>query len=276
MRRLLLALLLLFVVGLAIAAYAFAEARRDPVVRRATIALPLWPAGGRPVRVALLSDIHLGSAASDAPRLRRIVARIDALRPDLILIAGDFIFGERADGAALHGPALVAPLRALHAPLGVIAVLGNHDYHTGAVVVRRQLQAAGIRLLRNQAAQVGPLSIGGIDDSVTGHARAVSTTNLTRKTPGARILLTHSPDVARFLTPDMTLLLAGHTHCGQVVLPLIGPIAEVSAPRYRCGIVREGTRTVVVTAGVGTSGVPFRLGAPPDLWLLTLGPKAAR
>ncbi|WP_267389031.1 metallophosphoesterase [Sphingomonas sp. GC_Shp_3] len=276
MRRLLFALSLLAAVGLTVAAYAFAEARRDPVVRRATIALPLWPTGERPIRVALLSDLHLGSAASDAARLRRIVAQVDTLRPDLILIAGDFIFGDRADGAVLHGPAMIAPLRALRAPLGVIAVLGNHDYHTGAEVVRRQLQAAGIRVLRNQAARVGPLSIGGIDDSVTGHAKVVAATDLARKTPGARLLLTHSPDVARFLAPDMTLLLAGHTHCGQVMLPLIGPLVEVSAPRYRCGIVHEKTRTVIVTAGIGISGVPFRLGAPPDLWLLTLGPKAAR
>jgi len=276
MRRLLLILPMLVIAGLAVAAYAFAEARRDPVVRRATVALPLWPAGARPIRVALLSDIHIGSAASDAARLRRIVAQVDALRPDLVLIAGDFIFGERSDGAALHGATMIAPLRALHAPLGVVAVAGNHDYHTGIGVVRQQLAAAGVRLLRNQAAQIGPLSIGGIDDSVTGHAKVVSTTNKARKTPGARILLTHSPDVAHFLTPDMTLLLAGHTHCGQIVLPVIGPVAEVAAARYRCGLVREATRTVIVTAGIGTSGVPFRLGAPPDLWLLTLGPKAAR
>lgn len=276
MRRLLLVLSLLLVAVAGVAAYAFAEARRDPVVRRATIALPLWPPGTPPIRVVLLSDIHIGSAVSDATRLRRIVARVDALRPDLILIAGDFIFGERADGASLHGPAMIAPLRRLRAPLGVVAVVGNHDYHTGIDVVRRDLAAAGIRLLRNQAAHVGPLSIGGIDDSVTGHAKVIATTNMARKTPGARIILTHSPDIARFLAPDMTLLLAGHTHCGQIVLPVIGPVAEVAAARYRCGLMREGGRTVIVTAGIGISGVPFRLGAPPDLWLLTLGPKAAR
>jgi predicted MPP superfamily phosphohydrolase len=276
MRRLFLVVSLLLATLLAVAAYAFAEARRDPVVRRATITLPLWPAGARPIRVALLSDIHIGSAASDATRLRRIVAQVDALHPDLVLIAGDFIFGERPDGAALHGPAMIAPLRALHAPLGVVAVAGNHDFHTGIQVVRRELAAAGIRLLRNQAASVGPLSIGGIDDYPTHHAKIVLTMDKTRKIPGARILLTHSPDVARILSPDMTLLLAGHTHCGQIVLPLVGPIESVADPRYRCGLVREGTRTVIVTAGVGTSGVPFRLGAPPDMWLLTLGPKAAR
>lgn len=70
----------------------------------------------------------------------------------------------------------------------------------------------------------------------------------------------------------MTLLLAGHTHCGQIVLPLYGPVAQVAAPRYRCGIVHERGNMIVVTAGLGTSTVPLRFGAPPDLWVLTLGP----
>jgi predicted MPP superfamily phosphohydrolase len=99
-----------------------------------------------------------------------------------------------------------------------------------------------------------------------------------RRLTGARLILTHSPDIAPNLPPQVSLLLAGHTHCGQVVLPLLGPISEVSryGARYRCGIRREGGRIVVVTAGLGTSGGPFRLGAPPDLWLLTLGPAPGR
>jgi predicted MPP superfamily phosphohydrolase len=99
-----------------------------------------------------------------------------------------------------------------------------------------------------------------------------------RKIAGARLILTHSPDIAPTLPDEIPLLLAGHTHCGQVVLPLLGPVAEVSrfGARYRCGIRREGNRVVVVTAGLGTSGGPFRLGAPPDLWLLTLGPAPRR
>jgi len=273
MRLLLYALGLLFVIGVAVALYAFAEARRDPVVRRATITLPRWPAGQPPVRVVLLSDIHIGSLASGPARLTRIVGQINALRPDLVLIAGDFIFGQRKDGAALHGPAMIAPLKGLHARLGVIAVPGNHDHATGMPVVARDLAAAGIVLLRDKAIRVGPLALGGVDDAASGHAHPIYTMAQMRILPGAPVLFTHAPEIAKDLAPDMPLLLAGHTHCGQVVLPLIGPIVEVSPARYRCGLIRDGAHTVIVTAGLGATGVPFRLGAPPDLWLLTLGPK---
>lgn len=69
-------------------------------------------------------------------------------------------------------------------------------------------------------------------------------------------------------------MLAGHTHCGQVALPLIGPLSTMSryGRRYACGVVREGARTLVVTAGLGTSGIPLRLGAVPDMWLVEIGP----
>ena len=80
--------------------------------------------------------------------------------------------------------------------------------------------------------------------------------------------MAHSPDVPGGWRG---LVVAGHTHCGQIVLPLLGPPIAVAAPRYRCGIVREAGRTTIVTAGTGTSVLPFRLGAPPDWWLLTVG-----
>ena len=88
-------------------------------------------------------------------------------------------------------------------------------------------------------------------------------------------MISHSPDLARTLPADMPLLVAGHTHCGQIAPWPIGPIFTASnhGLRYACGIVRERGRALVVTAGLGTSGLPLRLGAPPDMWLLTLGPR---
>lgn len=262
--------------ALLLAAYAFAEARRDPVVRTAAIALPAWPAGARPVRAVLLSDVHVGTAAMRPERLSRIVDQVNALHPDIVLIAGDFIFGHDSDGAAKLGPAMVAPLSRLRAPLGVVAALGNHDHWTGVAVVRDQLRRAHVTVADNAALARGPLAIGVVGDDFTGRADLPGAVRALRRLPGARLVLTHSPDIAPDLPPDIALLLAGHTHCGQVVLPLLGPVSEVTryGARYRCGVRREGGRTVVVTAGLGTSGGPFRLGAPPDLWLLTLGPAA--
>lgn len=268
---------LIAAVGL-FAAFCFAEALRDPVMREARVALPDWPAGARPIRVALISDVHFGSAAMGPARLERIVGQINAAHPDLVLIAGDFIFGHDPDGAARLGEPMVAPLSHLRAPLGTVAVYGNHDWWTGRAAVRGQLARAGIRVIENQAIAVGPLAVGGVGDNFTGHDNVAVTMEAVRRLPGAHVLLTHSPDIAPGLPADAPLLLAGHTHCGQVVLPLYGPISDVSryGDRYRCGVVREGARTVIVTAGLGTSGGPFRFGAPPDWWLLTLGPNPPR
>lgn len=271
-RRLALSSLALLIAALAVAAWSYRLALSDPVVRRATVALPGWPAGAQPVRVALASDIHLGNGVTDVARLARIVDRVNGLRPDLVLLAGDFIAGDRPEDAAA-APDL-AELGRLDAPLGVVAVPGNHEHWTDARRVRRVLEEAGVTVLANTAVRRGPLAVGGLDDMVTGHARFRRTAAAARRAGGARVILSHTPDAAPLMPDDMTLLLAGHTHCGQVVLPFWGPLAEMSrhGSRYRCGLVREGGRTVIVTAGTGTSAVPFRFGAPPDLWLLTLGP----
>ena len=272
MRRLPLTLLPIALVGLALLGWMHAEARRMPVVRRAEAALPGWPKGAVPVTVALLSDLHVGNAAMPAGRLRRIVAQVNALRPDLIVIAGDFIAGhEREDAEAASG---LAVLKGLRAPLGVVAVPGNHDHWTDIGRVRAALEGAGVTVLANAAVRRGPLAIAGLDDQPTGHADVALLRRRLERVGGARVVLAHSPDIAPVLPADLTLLMAGHTHCGQIVLPLVGPPIEVSRPRYRCGVVREGARTVIVGAGVGTSVLPLRLGAPPDLWLVRLGPKS--
>lgn len=274
MRKWLIALLLLILAGAALVLYAHCEALRDPVVRTATIKLPDWPTGVKPVRAVLISDIHLDNQAMDEARLARIVAKIDALKPDIVLLAGDYIYGHSPTGASMYGSGLAA-LAKLRPPLGVVAVLGNHDQWTGVGVVRDQLTRAGVTVLENDAITRGPLAIGGVGDRYSGHDNLPATLAKLRTIAGARVLLTHSPDIAPDMPADTSLLLAGHTHCGQVLLPLWGPVSDVSkyGERYRCGVRVEGKRTVVVTAGLGASGpIAARLNAPPDLWLLTLSP----
>jgi len=220
--------------------------------------------------------VHAGNLAVTPARLERIAASINALRPDLVLIAGDFTPGE-AEIDAASATARLAPLKGLRARLGVVAVPGNHDHWTGLGAVRTALATVGVTLLANQAAARGPLAIAAVDDDYSEHARPAKTIAAARRLPGAKLALTHSPDIAPRLPPDFPLLLAGHTHCGQVVIPFYGSLDPVSRyeDRYRCGVIREGARTVIVTAGIGGS-LPFRLNAPPDIWLLTLGPPAQR
>ncbi|MES2988442.1 MAG: metallophosphoesterase [Pseudomonadota bacterium] len=273
MKRLLIVLALLAAAALALAGYSYLEARRDPVVREASISLPNWPEGAAAMRMVLISDVHIGSAAMSPERLTRIVAQINALHPDLVVIAGDFISGHGNGTAARIGPPMVAPLSGLRARYGVVAALGNHDHWTGAAQVRALLERANVIVVDNGAVQRGPLALGVAGDDFSHYDDLPSTLAAMAKLQGPRVMLTHSPDIAPDLPADVPLLLAGHTHCGQVVLPFYGPITDVSkfGARYRCGVRREPGRTVVTTAGLGTSGGPFRLSAPPDLWLLTLG-----
>jgi predicted MPP superfamily phosphohydrolase len=239
-----------------------------------------WPAAASPVRIALLSDVHLGQGSMSGRRLDSIVDRVNAARPDLVLLAGDYVKGHNAprrpDGAA----GLTPPLARLSAPLGVVAVLGNHDYWTDPVAVRQALAAARVTVLENTAVRRGPLVIVGVADAFSGHDRLPEALASARPLEGARVVLTHSPDLATRVSGGAPVL-AGHTHCGQVVAPFVGSLAARSPrqgfkrlydPRYRCGLVRESERTVVVTAGVGAGSLPIRLGARPDWWMLTLGP----
>ncbi len=219
----------------------------------------------------------------DAGRLRRIVDQVNAARPDLILLAGDFVVGHDVAGAAQRAADLEAPLSHLNAPLGVVAVLGNHDHWTSPNGVRAALVRAGISVLGNEALRRGPLAILGVDDSFSGHDNVAATAASWKTMGGIPIVLTHSPNVAHKLSGEFPLVLAGHTHCGQVVLPWLGPILTRSPTqqwrplydaRYRCGVVRDANRIVVVTAGIGSGTSPVRLDAPSDWWLLTVGPPA--
>lgn len=270
-------MLLLIVGGVLVAGWR--NSRVDPVVRTARVALPDWPAGAPPVRVVLLADLHLGNASTDEARLARVIARVDRLHPDLVLIAGDLVAGHGAGAARTQAGAIGRQLARLHPPLGTIAVMGNHDNWSDPTLLARVLRRAGVAVLENAAIRRGPLLIGGSGDTVSGHAKLGGVINamrrLERTGPGSRVYLSHSPDIIGWLPTRRSLLLAGHTHCGQVILPLIGLVFEASRThgnRYLCGLVRSGAHTVIVTAGIGTSNVPIRFGAPPDLWLLTLGP----
>jgi predicted MPP superfamily phosphohydrolase len=120
--------------------------------------------------------------------------------------------------------------------------------------------------------------VGGLDDAFTDRDDLPATLAALRKLKGPKLILSHSPDPFADVKDDVSLMLAGHTHCGQIVLPLVGPLSTASkyGRRYACGLVREGGRTLVVTAGLGTSGIPLRLGAVPDLWLIELLPGEGR
>ncbi|HEV7289139.1 metallophosphoesterase [Sphingomonas sp.] len=263
--------------ALAFAGYGYWGALRDPIVRRATIEMADWPKGKAPLRVVLLSDLHVAGPDMPPARLARIVARVNKLKPHLVLIAGDLVSDKRVSTHRYTEDEAVAPLRGLRAPFGVVAVLGNHDHWRDTAGMRRALEANRVTVLSNSVIRRAGLILAGADDDFTGRADPAALARAVEALAGPVVALSHSPDIVPALPSRFGLILAGHTHCGQIKLPLIGRPATMSrhGDRFACGLIREGDRTIVVSAGLGTSLLPVRIGAPPDLWLLELTPPAA-
>lgn len=264
-----LAFLLLLATG--IVAWGYIEATSMPRLRETDVALEDWPVGAAPVKALLISDTHVAGPDMPPARLARIVARANALHPDLVLLAGDFVSDKALATRIYSTTEAIAPLRGFVAPLGTIAVLGNHEHWRNAAEARQALQSAGITVLTNQAVRRGPLVVAGADDIFTHHASVAALTRDAARFKGPAIVLSHSPDIAPQLDRRFQAVLAGHTHCGQIAPPLIGPLSTESkyGRKYVCGVVREAGRTTIVTAGLGTSMLPLRIGAPPDMWLVT-------
>lgn len=244
------------------------------VLREETIALDRWPSSLSNLKIAVISDIHAGGSFIDERKLRLIVERTNALQPDLILICGDYISGGRSHNDM--APEVFAPLfKDFRAPLGVYSVLGNHDWWYDGERVRRALEANGIKVLENEIAKVDARGTSfwlvGLADLWTRPQRVDATVaGVPAEVPV--IAFTHNPDIFPRLPPSVSLLVAGHTHGGQVRFPLIGTVVSVSryGDRYVSGHVEEDGRHLFVTTGIGTSIYPVRFGVPPEIVLLTV------
>ncbi|PYE55795.1 metallophosphoesterase [Deinococcus yavapaiensis] len=236
-----------------------------------------------PLRVAHLSDLHFGPFIREGS----VRAWVDATlreRPDLIVITGDFfdhLF--RGDGAPL-----LRLLARLSAPLGVFGVWGNHDnaifgfdengiFHPDWRERRtnwgRALRASGVRILLNEGVRVrSDLYLAGIDDERTGWP------DLARALAGRRgetvLLLSHTPDALPSVPSNVALTLCGHTHGGQVKLPVVGPLVTSSryGRRFAEGFVRAPALGFV-SRGLGVSNLPLRLDCPAEVAMLELTPR---
>lgn len=274
LRRLATLLLLVAVLVVAVIDYGYYGATRDPVVVRYSVGLAKWPAGAPPLRIVQLSDIHVAWPDMSIERVAGIVEQVNALKPDLVVITGDFVGGKIWDRKVANLDEALVPLTKLRARYGIIAVRGNHDssYWTPIVFARTP-----IRMLQNRWIAVGPITVAGVDDlsawlnPVTGAQRAVA---------GAPadlplIMLSHEPDFFQWLPKPVDLLIAGHTHGGQIVLPLLGTRSTGSrfTDRHLRGLFSEHGQQMIVSSGLGTSLVPLRIGVPPEVAVITLGPR---
>ncbi len=254
--------------------YAFWWEPSSLVVNTTTLALPHW---SEPLTIAALSDLHIGSAYNGLPKLREVVERTNAQHPDVVVLLGDFSNYDRRIVAHTPGtdPNDYAPILAqLRAPLGVYAVLGNHDWWDNGAQIGQVLESHGIRVLSNRAARIErngrAFWIGGLDDLWT---RQPDIPGVLAQTNPAEpvIFITHNPDIFPNVPARVSLTLAGHTHGGQVDIPFFGRPVTVSD--YNKGEIVERGRHMFVTTGVGTSGLPVRFRVPPEIAILRLTPR---
>ncbi len=258
-----------------VGAKAWHDTMRAPVVERLMLESRALSAGSHPVRIVLLSDIHVAGPDMPPERLARIVAQVNALKPDLVAIAGDLVSEKRAASHIYSAAEVVAPLGKLDAPLGVVLVPGNHDHWFGWEKLAGEIaRYRHITVLRNEALTAGPLVIGGVDDDYTGKADLPATVAAMAGRTGVPVVLTHSPDIFPNVPVRMPLVLAGHTHCGQIAYPWGGSPATMSdyGDLYACGVVRQHGKVLVTGAGLGTSLLPLRLFTHPEIWLIEIRP----
>ena len=239
-------------------------------LERVQVSLSVLPPSLDNLRLVCLSDLH-HEPGDDLSYLQRVVKRINELQPDLICLLGDYVF---STAESIH---VLAPvLGKLRATYGVVAVLGNHDLWTNADVVQAGLEAHGIDVLINESlvldSPTGALVIAGLDDGWSG---SPSLEQALEHTPPEApvVLLYHEPDFADDMsrTDRVNLQLSGHSHGGQVRLPLIGaPFLPDFGRRYDQGLYQIEGMWLYVTRGIGVIDPPGRFNCRPEITQLTL------
>ncbi len=262
--------------GMAAAGAGWAVAIEPRLLRvdRRHVASSRWPAHWPALKVAVLSDLHAARPHVDAARIGRIVARILAETPDLVLLPGDFVSTRARWQRPLSTEAIAAALAPL-TRVPVVATLGNHDYEHGFDRVGCALRAVGIEVLHDSASRLtwgdGAVQLAGIP--YRGSGRFDTRRAFAGLDPALPLIVTsHTPDAFPHLPAEALLTVAGHTHGGQVKLPgLPPPVTFSRLPRRMAhGLHRDGDRFLYVSAGVGMSGPPIRFGVPPEIGILTI------
>ena len=245
------------------------------------------------LKIVAIGDIHGGSNGADADKIRRIVEISNAQQPDVVVLLGDYVSHGRVMGLGSTSPIgmpmneVADNLSGLTAKYGVYAVLGNHDGFYGDDLVTKELERVGYKVLRNQIATIEKdghtLRLLGLNDHLKLNSWYTFDSDVKKVVAddghsGDIIVLEHSPDILYILNyyktlgDDFKLMLAAHTHGGQVWLPILGrPIVPNSyGQKYAAGHVYDGGKDMYVTTGVGTSILPFRFMVPPEIAVLTI------
>lgn len=256
-------------------------------IARYTPAIPAWPAA-LSLRIVMLSDFHFAEPWVNMEALEGIMAKANALAPDIVLLLGDFEEGPRFS-RPIAARDWAARLAHLQAPLGTFAVLGNHDYprigrnpaavpHPPALVA---LIEAGVDVLVNRARRLSwrnaAFWLAGLGDQIAqfpdGRRLADLSGTLAAVTDNAPvILMAHEPEIFPSVPRRVALTLSGHLHRGQIRLFGHAPIVPSGfGQRFLHGHIVENGQHLVVGAGLGHSGIPLRFQAPPEIVVIELG-----
>ena len=266
------------------AAYAAAIEPQRLVVTPYTLKPRGWPAG-RKLSITVIADLHAGGPDMPLANVQRIVDTANTLKSDLIVLLGDYIARYRFKVESVPERLWAAELARLKAPLGGWAILGNHDWWYDLAGVRGALAEVRIPVLENQSVLLGPegerVWVAGIGDQIAhriGPHRFRGEDDLPGTlaqvtTDDPVILLAHEPDIFPHVPSRVALTFAGHTHGGQIRVPLIWHAFVPSryGSRYAYGHVVEQERNLIVSGGLGTSIIPARFGVPPEIVHVTLG-----
>ncbi|WP_316012997.1 metallophosphoesterase [Roseobacter sp. HKCCA0434] len=271
----------------------FARWAVDPSIRlevaKYEVSAPRWT--GAPLRIAMASDLHVIEPFVRLDYLKRVVARLNAQGADIILLPGDFTYGVRLMPHRPSRDAIAEVLGGLHAPLGVWAVMGNHDWNEDEEAMRdapplprigEALRRVGIRVMENEAVWIdrpeGGFWLGGVGDRrVFGDGRLNPGTGDIAETmrqigpEGPALLMMHEPDEIETVPERIALTVCGHTHGGQVTF--FGWVPGTSSPagrRYARGLVADGDARTLVSSGIGFATIPLRLGVIPEILRINL------
>lgn len=244
------------------------------------ISLNDLPPAFKGLTIAQLSDLHASFVVSES-LFTKAASLVMENRPDIIILTGDFVSDSAGSFNEEYLEGLVDALSGFEAPMGIYGVLGNHDFWSGKktidIICDKFTRAMGVTWLRNSHVKLekdgASIDLLGVDDYWS-HSYSLAKAYHGLDTDTVKILLSHNPDVNEDIIPQMRidLVLSGHTHGGQIVMPVIGApyIPSKFGQKYREGLVRDGARQTYVNRGIGHLLAPVRFNCPPEATIITL------